>query len=68
MTGWRHLDYHDYGPGDVDDDEYARLYRERVHRKVVTREMVELAARAQISASAEEETESSGPEGAAPQV
>lgn len=40
--GWRHLDYHDYGVGDIDDAEYARLYRERDHKKVVTREMMEL--------------------------
>lgn len=43
--GWRHLDYHDYGLGDVDDAEYARLYRERDRSKVVTREMVERVAR-----------------------
>lgn len=66
--GWRHLDYHDYGPGDLDDDEYARLYRERDHSKVVTREMVERAARAQVSAAAEEGAESSDPRGAAPQA
>lgn len=49
--GWRHLDYDDYGPGDIDDAEYARLYRERDHSTVVTREMVERAAREHFDAS-----------------
>ncbi|WKW52070.1 hypothetical protein [Rhodomicrobium lacus] len=47
--GWLHLDYHDYGPGDVDDAEYARLYRARDPSKVVTREMVERARRFRLS-------------------
>ncbi len=50
--GWLHLDYHDYGPGELDDDEYARLYRERDHRRIVTRQMLE-RARAQTSAVAD---------------
>jgi len=64
--GWRHLDYRDYGPGQLDDAEYARLYRERDPRKVVTREMVERAARTQPSAAAAQWVEGGGPEGAAP--
>jgi len=64
--GWRHLDHHDYGPGDVDDAEYARLYRERDHSKVVTREMVERAGRAQATAEADEGADSARPEGAGP--
>lgn len=47
-NGWRHLDYCDYGPGDIDDAEYARLFRERDPGRVVTREMVECAARARM--------------------
>lgn len=64
--GWLHLDYDDYGPGDVDDAEYARLYRERDHGKVVTRRMVERAARMQPSIAAEEGADSGGTEGIAP--
>jgi hypothetical protein len=50
--GWRHLDYHDYGPGEIEDAEFACLYRERDPSKVVTREMVEGAARERDAASA----------------
>ncbi|WP_180897324.1 hypothetical protein [Martelella soudanensis] len=66
--GWRHLDYQGYGPGNLGDDDYARLYHERHRSKVVTREMVERAARAQVSAAAEDEAESTDPIGAAPQA
>jgi hypothetical protein len=66
--GWRHLDYHDYGPGDLDDNEYARLYRERDHTKVVTREMVERAAPAQVSTATDEAAENTDHRGATPQA
>ncbi len=55
--GWCHLDYEDYGTGSVDDAEYARLYRERDHSKVVTRNMVEQAARSQALAAAREKSD-----------
>jgi len=64
--GWRHLDYDDYGPGEVDDAEYARLYRERVSSKVVTREMVASTAAVQGASAAGEETAGGNPEGATP--
>lgn len=48
--GWRHLDYDDYGPGDVDDEEYARLYRDRDPNKVVSRDMVQRALNAGLAA------------------
>ncbi len=38
---WMHLDYADYGDGELSDEEFAKQYRERDHTKVVTREMIE---------------------------
>lgn len=61
--GWRHLDYHDYGSGEVDDAEYACLYRERDSDKVVTREMVEGAMRVQTSPATESGVDSLSPDG-----
>ncbi|QLH72037.1 hypothetical protein [Rhodopseudomonas palustris] len=43
--GWLHLDYADYGDGDISDHEFATLYRERNPEKVVSREMIERASR-----------------------
>jgi hypothetical protein len=40
-NGWQHLDYADYGDGDLSDDDFARHYRERNAAKVVSRELIE---------------------------
>lgn len=39
--GWHHLDYADYGDGELSDEEFATRYRERAPDKVVTRAMIE---------------------------
>lgn len=39
--GWHHLDYADYGDGELSDDEFAARYRERDPAKVVSRDMIE---------------------------
>lgn len=38
---WTHLDYVDYGEGELTDEEFAQKYRERDHTKVVSRAMIE---------------------------
>lgn len=39
--GWNHLDHADYGDLNLNDEEFARHYRERDIEKVVTREIIE---------------------------
>lgn len=39
--GWRHLDYADYGDGELSDEDFAKRYRERAPDQVVTRAMIE---------------------------
>lgn len=39
--GWQHLDYADYGDGQLSDDDFAKHYRERDIAKVVSRELIE---------------------------
>ncbi|MGY4497070.1 hypothetical protein ACVWYH_000997 [Bradyrhizobium sp. GM24.11] len=39
--GWHHLDYADYGDGELSDEEFATRYRERDPEKVVSRTMIE---------------------------
>ena len=41
--GWHHLDYADYGDGELTDEEFATRYRERDPEKVVSRAMIEKA-------------------------
>lgn len=38
---WVHLDYADYGDGELSDEEFAKRFREREPTKVVSREMIE---------------------------
>jgi hypothetical protein len=38
---WYHLDYADYGDEELDDEEFARRYRERDPETVVSRAMIE---------------------------
>jgi hypothetical protein len=38
---WVHLDYADYGDDELSDEEFAKMYRERDHTKVVSRAMIE---------------------------
>ena len=40
-SGWRHLDYSDYGNSEISDDEFAKQFREREPTKVVTRSLIE---------------------------
>jgi hypothetical protein len=54
--GWHHLDYADYGDGELSDEEFATRYRERAPEKVVSRAMIE---RVQQEAKAEEAFNSS---------
>lgn len=42
---WMHLDYADYGDGELVDDELAKRCRERDPAKVVSREMIDLDKR-----------------------
>jgi hypothetical protein len=39
--GWRHLDYDDYGNEELNDADFARIFRERDPKTVVSRGMVE---------------------------
>ncbi|UGY11942.1 hypothetical protein HAP48_0000400 (plasmid) [Bradyrhizobium septentrionale] len=41
--GWQHLDYADYGDGQLTDEEFATRHRERDPEKVVSRAMIERA-------------------------
>ncbi len=38
---WRHLDYANYGDEELDDDEFAKRFRERDPKNVVSRELIE---------------------------
>lgn len=38
---WTHLDYVDYGDGEMTDEDFANWYRERDPAKVVSRELIE---------------------------
>ena len=40
--GWVHLDYADYGDGELGDNEFAKAYRERNPSNVVTRAMIDV--------------------------
>lgn len=44
---WRHLDYDDYGDGDLSDEQFAKAHRERDPAMVVTREMIQASLNAQ---------------------
>jgi hypothetical protein len=39
--GWIHLDYMDYGDGELTDEEFAEQYKERDPANVVSRELIE---------------------------
>lgn len=43
--GWQHLDYADYGDGELGDEEFATRYRERDPAKVVCRDMIDTVQR-----------------------
>jgi hypothetical protein len=43
QAGWQHLDYADYGDGQLSDEEFAARYRERDPDKVVSRAMIDRA-------------------------
>lgn len=56
---WRHLDYDDYGEGVLDDDAFARGYRERDPAEVVSREMIQqMLHEQQVARQQSEETDS----------
>lgn len=44
--GWRHLDYHDYGDGELDDDAFAKSIRESDGSSTATRKMLDDQAQA----------------------
>lgn len=53
QRGWQHLDYDDYGPGELDDDEFAHLFRSRAGDRVVTRAMIDASVDQQQNNKAE---------------
>lgn len=40
-AGWQHLDYADYGDGELSDEDFAKHYRDRDIAKVASRELIE---------------------------
>jgi hypothetical protein len=51
QNGWQHLDYADYGDGELSDEDFATHYRERDPAKVVSRDLIERGSRATSEAA-----------------